>query len=82
MRILRGQTDNKILNDKRIHIWDGNTSREFLDTKKSTSIFSIISGFFAFIIFLKKIDKDIICIFLIFDKFLIAIFYYYSHFDI
>ena len=33
MLYLRGQTDNKILNAKRIHIWDGNTSREFLDKR-------------------------------------------------
>ena len=31
MMYLRGQTDNKILQSKKIHIWDGNTSREFLD---------------------------------------------------
>lgn len=31
MMYLRGQTDNKILQAKKIHIWDGNTSREFLD---------------------------------------------------
>lgn len=36
MWILRGQTDNKILNKKKIHIWDDNTSREFLDNKKLT----------------------------------------------
>jgi dihydrofolate reductase/thymidylate synthase len=28
---LRGQTDNKILTEKGVHIWDGNSSREFLD---------------------------------------------------
>ena len=28
---LRGETDNKILQEKGVHIWDGNTSREFLD---------------------------------------------------
>ena len=33
MLYIRGQTDNKILNDKGIHIWDGNTSREFLDKR-------------------------------------------------
>ena len=33
MLYLRGQTDNKILNEKNIHIWDGNTSREFLDSR-------------------------------------------------
>lgn len=30
---LRGQTDNNILTDKNIHIWDGNTSRDFLDKR-------------------------------------------------
>lgn len=30
MLYIRGQTDNKILNSKKIHIWDGNTSEEFL----------------------------------------------------
>lgn len=29
---LRGQTNSKILQDKGIHIWDSNSSREFLDT--------------------------------------------------
>lgn len=33
MLYLRGQTDNKILNLKGVHIWDGNTSREFLDAR-------------------------------------------------
>lgn len=28
---LRGQTDNKILQANNVHIWDGNSSREFLD---------------------------------------------------
>ena len=28
---LRGETDNKILQEKRVHIWDGNSTREFLD---------------------------------------------------
>lgn len=28
---IKGQTDNKILNDQKVHIWDGNTSRDFLD---------------------------------------------------
>lgn len=28
---LSGQTDNKILNKQGVHIWDGNTTREFLD---------------------------------------------------
>ena len=30
---ISGKTDNKILQDKGIHIWDGNTSREFLDKR-------------------------------------------------
>lgn len=29
--ILRGETDAKILQEKNVHIWDGNTNREFLD---------------------------------------------------
>ena len=33
MLYLSGQTNNKILNEKNIHIWDGNTSREFLDNR-------------------------------------------------
>lgn len=33
MLYLRGQTDNRILQEKGIHIWDGNTSREFLDSR-------------------------------------------------
>lgn len=28
---LRGETDNRILQEKNVHIWDGNTSRDFLD---------------------------------------------------
>ena len=30
---IRGQTDNNILKEKNIHIWDGNTTREFLDKR-------------------------------------------------
>lgn len=30
---LSGKTDNTILQDKNIHIWDGNTSRDFLDKR-------------------------------------------------
>lgn len=30
---LSGKTNNAILQDKNIHIWDGNTSREFLDSR-------------------------------------------------
>jgi thymidylate synthase len=33
MWFLRGQTDNTILQEKGIHIWDGNSSREFLDKR-------------------------------------------------
>jgi thymidylate synthase len=33
MWILRGNTDNNILNKKKIHIWDANTSREFLNSR-------------------------------------------------
>ena len=36
MMYLRGHTDNKILTDKNIHIWDGNTNREFLDSRGLT----------------------------------------------
>lgn len=31
---LRGQTDTKLLSDKNVHIWDPNTTREFLDSRK------------------------------------------------
>ena len=30
---IRGETDNRILQDQWVHIWDGNTSREFLDSR-------------------------------------------------
>jgi len=30
---IRGDTDAKILSDKRINIWNGNTSREFIDSR-------------------------------------------------
>lgn len=30
---LRGETDSKILQEQGVHIWDGNTSREFLDSR-------------------------------------------------
>lgn len=33
MWFLRGQTDVTILQNKGVHIWDGNTSREFLDAR-------------------------------------------------
>ena len=29
---IRGQTHNKYLNEKNVHIWDGNSTREFLDS--------------------------------------------------
>ncbi len=32
----RGQTDNKILQNQGVHIWDGNSSREFLDSRGLT----------------------------------------------
>jgi dihydrofolate reductase / thymidylate synthase len=33
MLYLSGKTDNAILNEKNINIWDGNTSRDFLDNR-------------------------------------------------
>jgi thymidylate synthase len=30
---VRGETDNKLLQKQGVHIWDGNTSREFLDSR-------------------------------------------------
>jgi len=33
---IRGETDNKILQQQCVHIWDGNTSREFLDSRGLT----------------------------------------------
>lgn len=30
---IRGQTNNKILKEEGVHIWDGNSSREFLDSR-------------------------------------------------
>lgn len=38
MWILRGQTDNKVLNKKKIHIWDDNTTREFLDKRNLNNL--------------------------------------------
>ena len=29
---LRGQTDASILQEKNVHIWDGNSTREYLDS--------------------------------------------------
>lgn len=31
--MIRGDTDAKLLQEKNIHIWDGNTTREFLDSR-------------------------------------------------
>jgi thymidylate synthase len=31
---LNGKTDNKLLQDQGVHIWDGNSSREYLDKRK------------------------------------------------
>jgi dihydrofolate reductase / thymidylate synthase len=36
MMYLRGQTDNRVLQEKGINIWDGNTTREFLDSRGLT----------------------------------------------
>jgi len=33
MFYLSGKTDNKLLQEKNIHVWDGNTTREFLDKR-------------------------------------------------
>ena len=33
---IRGDTDNKILQDQNVHIWDGNSTREFLDSRGLT----------------------------------------------
>lgn len=33
---LSGNTDNKSLNDQKVHIWDGNSTREFLDSRGLT----------------------------------------------
>ena len=33
---IRGDTDNKLLQDQGVHIWDGNTTREFLDSRGLT----------------------------------------------
>jgi thymidylate synthase len=34
---IRGETDNNLLNEKNVHIWDGNGSREFLDSRGLTN---------------------------------------------
>jgi thymidylate synthase len=33
---IRGDTDNKLLQEQDVHIWDGNTTREFLDSRGLT----------------------------------------------
>jgi thymidylate synthase len=33
MWFIRGKTDNTLLNDQNVHIWDANASREFLDSR-------------------------------------------------
>ena len=30
---IKGKTDNKLLTDQNVHIWDGNSSKEFLETR-------------------------------------------------
>ena len=30
---IKGQTSNKILNDQNVHIWDGNSTKEFLESR-------------------------------------------------
>ena len=44
---IRGETDNKLLQDQGVHIWDGNTSREFLDSRglHSTKVGLIGAGY-------------------------------------
>jgi thymidylate synthase len=34
MWFIKGQTNNKLLQDKKVHIWDANSTREFLDKNK------------------------------------------------
>ncbi len=36
MMFIRGQTNNQVLEDQKISIWRGNTTREFLDARKLT----------------------------------------------
>ena len=33
--MIRGDTNNKKLQEKKVHIWDGNSTREFLDKRES-----------------------------------------------
>lgn len=46
---VRGQTDNKILQEKKVKIWDGNSSREYLDSiglvNRQTSDLGPVYGF-------------------------------------
>lgn len=35
---IRGDTDNKILQEQNVHIWDGNSTREFLDSRGLTHL--------------------------------------------
>jgi thymidylate synthase len=37
MWFIRGSTDNALLNDKNVHIWDANSTREFLDSRGLTN---------------------------------------------
>ena len=30
---IKGQTDNKILNNQKVHIWDGNSTKEFMKSR-------------------------------------------------
>ena len=30
---IKGETDNKILNDQKVHIWDLNSTKEFLESR-------------------------------------------------
>ena len=30
---IKGQTDNKILNKQKVHIWDGNSTKEFMESR-------------------------------------------------
>ena len=35
---IRGQTSNEVLKEQNVHIWDGNASREFLDSRGLTNL--------------------------------------------
>lgn len=48
---IRGQTDNKLLKELGVHIWDGNATREFLDDRRfndynveDLGLFMVING--------------------------------------